>query len=121
MKSLISTSIAICALTLVTACNPVSDVRLFVTASLDDGSAVMRGHTHGAAYGNGVVRLGGGPSQPTCVGTYSHNSTKAGQGDFVCSDGRSGDFTFVTRGFSAHGRGQIDGAPFSISVKPTRH
>lgn len=101
------------------ACQPITDVRLFVTATLDDGSETISGETRGAPYGDGVVTLGGG-NKPTCVGVYTHDNGKKGRGSFKCSDGRAGDFTFQSRGFSARGKGQIDGAPFSIVVKPTR-
>ncbi|MGB0799414.1 MAG: hypothetical protein ACPGRD_08865 [Planktomarina sp.] len=101
------------------ACAPVSDIRLFATATSADGSEVFKGETHGQAYGDGVLTLRS-KKGVTCVGTYRHHSQKGGEGKFKCSDGRDGSFNFKTRGFSAKGTGQVNGETFTFVVKPTR-
>ncbi len=100
------------------ACTPITDIRLYATAELDDGSEVFRGDIHGAAYGDGVLSLRS-DNGPTCVGTYGHNPDRSGYGDFTCSDGRSGTVTFASTGFRAVGTGELAGAPLSFTVSRT--
>lgn len=43
----------------------------------------------------------------TCTGDFVYVTSRKGEGTFVCSDGRSGPFQFVSNGSSGTGTGQI--------------
>ncbi len=100
---------------LMSACAPVTDIRLRAVATANDGSETFRGEIHGPAYGDGVLTLKSAAGV-TCVGTYSHHSQAGGTGEFTCSDTRKGVFEFQTKGFSAKGTGTLEGKPFTFRV-----
>lgn len=50
-----------------------------------------------------------------CVGTFVYVNPRQGAGTLKCSDGRSGQFEFVSTGRRGTGSGSLDGAPFTFT------
>ena len=49
-----------------------------------------------------------------CTGAFVYVSRRQGDGTFVCDDGRTGPFTFVSTGQRGTGSGRLGGEPFTF-------
>ena len=50
-----------------------------------------------------------------CNGSFVYVNRRQGSGTFVCSDGRTGPFTFVSTGTRGTGSGSLEGVPVTFT------
>lgn len=77
------------------------------------GDEVFSGGSLRGVSGGGVLVVTSNRGR-TCRGRFVYDAPRSGKGTFVCSDGRSGPFDFVSDGFSGTGTGEIGGRRFTF-------
>ena len=102
-------SLAALALTLA-AC----EVRAPVQGQLASGAETFTGEAVGGADGAGTLKIRSDKGR-TCKGRFVYETQRQGSGTFLCSDGTSGPFTFVSTGTRGTGTGTIGGQPFTFT------
>jgi hypothetical protein len=85
-----------------------------VMGQSSDGSEVFTGSATGYADGAGTLDIKSSRGR-TCSGNFVYVTSRQGAGTFVCSDGSSGPFTFVSTGTRGTGTGEIGGVPFTFT------
>ena len=77
-----------------------------VRGQFASGSQTFSGTATGYLDGSGTMQVTA-TDGTTCTGNFVYVTDRQGEGTFVCSDGRSGPFRFVSTGSSGTGTGRI--------------
>ena len=85
-----------------------------VQGQLGDGSDRFTGSATGYLDGAGTLEIVS-ERGVSCVGEFVYVNERRGEGTFICDDGRSGPFTFVSTGMRGVGSGTLSGRTFTFS------
>lgn len=85
-----------------------------VRGRMGDGSEIFTGEATGYMDRSGVLTVRSNLGT-VCRGDFVYVTARYGEGTFVCEDGRSGPFTFVSTGTRGTGSGQIGGEVFTFT------
>lgn len=85
-----------------------------VRGQIADGSETFTGSATGYADGGGNLTISSNRGR-TCEGTFVYVNGREGSGTFMCSDGASGPFNFVSTGTRGTGTGTLAGKTFTFS------
>ncbi|MBX3502825.1 MAG: hypothetical protein KF889_25550 [Alphaproteobacteria bacterium] len=99
-------AITACAAAL-SACSMTLDVR----GRMSDSDETFTGKATGYMDGGGTLTIYSSKGAQ-CSGDFVYVNRRQGAGTFVCADGRSGPFEFVSTGTRGTGQGNIGGRPF---------
>lgn len=78
------------------------------------GDETFVGKATGYAGGGGTLELTSSKGRK-CTGTFVYVTRRNGEGTFVCQNGQSGSFTFVSTGIFGTGTGTIGGTSFTFT------
>ena len=87
-------------------------MQMTVIGQMTDGSESFRGTAVGRESGTISMTSNRGRQ---CRGDFVYIGNRQGEGTFVCSDGKSGQFRFLTTGYRGTGTGNIGGKQFTFS------
>ena len=107
MKSLI---LSVATLTLLSGCA----MTLPVTGQSTDGSETFTGKATGYVDGGGTLELASNRGL-NCKGTFVYETQRNGSGTFICTNGQSGPFQFVSTGTRGTGTGTIGSKTFTFT------
>ena len=79
-----------------------------VNGQLADGSETFSGTATGEIDGAGTLNIVSSKGR-SCSGSFVYVTQRRGEGTFICSDGQSGPFQFVSSGTRGTGTGAIGG------------
>lgn len=79
-----------------------------VQGQFTDGSVSFTGTATGYSDGGGDLTIVTNEGT-TCGGKFVYVTSRQGKGTFICNDGRSGPFEFVSTGTRGTGTGMISG------------
>ena len=85
-----------------------------IRGQVDQGGETFSGTTRVSWDGAGELQVISSKNA-TCNGPFVHITAHAGQGTFNCSDGRQGQFTFVSTGRRGTGSGHLSGEPVTFT------
>lgn len=85
-----------------------------VSGQLADGSDRFTGSATGYLDGGGTLEIVS-ERGVSCTGNFVYVTERSGEGTFVCNDGRSGPFRFVSTGTRGTGTGTLGGTPFTFT------
>lgn len=89
-------------------------VTLGVQGGMEDGDETFTGTATGYLDASGTLRITSSKGT-TCTGGFVYVNSRQGQGTFMCSDGRSGPFQFVSTGTHGTGTGRLGGRAFTFT------
>jgi hypothetical protein len=87
---------------------------LLVRGTSDNGDETFAGTATGYIDGGGDLQITTSRGV-TCTGEFVYVTSRQGQGTFVCSDGRSGPFEFVSTGTRGTGFGVLGGRRYTFT------
>jgi len=79
-----------------------------VNGQMADGTETFTGTATGEIDGAGVLSITSSAGR-TCTGSFVYVTARTGEGTFICDDGQSGPFSFVSTGTRGTGTGTIGG------------
>ena len=105
-----SAAIALVASAVLAGCS----LTLSVHGQMEDGSETFTGQATGYMDGGGDLAIVS--SRGTrCTGAFVYVTQRQGEGTFICDDGRSGPFQFVSTGTRGTGTGRLGNMPFTFT------
>lgn len=84
-----------------------------VKGQTGDGTETFTGSATGQMDGAGTLTITSNKGRK-CKGDFVYTTNREGSGTFVCSDGSSGPFQFVSTGTRGTGTGTIGGKAFTF-------
>jgi hypothetical protein len=78
------------------------------------GDEVFEGSATGYMDGGGTLEITSNRGR-VCSGDFVYVTSRRGEGTFVCNDGSSGDFSFVSTGTRGTGTGTLGGRRFTFT------
>jgi len=85
-----------------------------VSGRLESGHETFTGQATGYTDGGGTLTITTSQGT-TCEGDFVYITSRNGEGTFICSDGRSGPFRFVSTGSRGTGTGRLGGELFTFT------
>jgi hypothetical protein len=85
-----------------------------VSGQSTDGSETFTGKATGYADGGGTLELASNRGL-NCKGSFVYETRRSGSGTFICTNGQSGPFQFVSTGTRGTGTGTIGGRTFTFT------
>lgn len=85
-----------------------------VRGQLDSGAEIFTGSATGYMDGAGTLEIVSNAGR-TCAGDFVYVTRREGSGTFLCDDGQSGPFSFVSTGSRGTGTGTIGGRVFTFT------
>lgn len=85
-----------------------------VKGQLANGSETFTGSATGYLDGAGVLTIKSNKGT-SCTGNFVYVTHRYGEGTFICKDGRSGPFTFVSTGTKGTGTGKLGNRTFTFT------
>ena len=98
------------AMTMLSACS----MTLPVTGQSVAGDETFSGSATGYMDGGGTLEIASNKGMK-CSGSFVYETRRNGSGTFVCTNGQSGPFSFVSTGTRGTGTGNIGGRAFTFT------
>ena len=114
MKNIILKKVFFLFTTLILILNTACSLTVPVRGSVQNTDEAFTGTATGYLDRSGVLTITSNKGT-TCTGNFVYATARQGEGVFICDDGRSGPFTFVSTGLKGTGYGDLGGSRFTFT------